>query len=394
MELQELQRLAKLNHPIYIYGVGIAGKWACNLLNNNVAAFIETDQKKCGQKYNGVPIISNIEAKELLTNKSVILISVIDIQDVLDRLNTIPHFKYFPLGLLIKSNDNREKYNLNESIDFINYSLLAVELCHRGYYSKNTIFLRSVDVVITEKCTLKCKDCSNLMQYYENPINIDTDKVLSDFYTLIKKVDHIFEVRLIGGEPFMNKNIYEIINKILEIKKISKIVIYTNLMIPLRFPEAEVFKNPKIVLSATDYGDLAKNTNINYNKLINMGIPIRLHPPENWTDSGEIKNFDRTIQDNEKLFFDCCGKNLLTLSDGKLYRCPFAANADRLQAMPDNHKNYFRLSEDFSKLNHYTRNIKSLPACNYCKGRSFDAQSIIPAVQTKSPLSYVRFIKK
>ena len=44
--------------------------------------------------------------------------------------------------------------------------------------------------------------------------------------------------------------------------------------------------------------------------------------PVNWTDSGTIlsKKISASAQD---LFEKCRGKNLLTLSDGKLYRCPF-----------------------------------------------------------------------
>ena len=30
--------------------------------------------------------------------------------------------------------------------------------------------VKSLDVVLTERCSLKCVDCSNLMQYYEKPI--------------------------------------------------------------------------------------------------------------------------------------------------------------------------------------------------------------------------------
>jgi organic radical activating enzyme len=391
MKIRELQDQVGKGDPIYIYGIGTAGKWICNLLHNKIQAFIDTDLKKCGQLYNGIPIISDIQAREELGNNAIIIISVIDIQDVLDRINLIPHASLLPLGLYLSALSNRESFDLSESLDFINYSLQAVELCHKGYYDENSIFLRSVDVVITEKCSLKCKDCSNLMQYYDKPENIDIELILSDFQKLINKVDHIFEVRLIGGEPFMNKDIYKIIDNLIENSKITKIVIYTNLMIPLKFPEAEIFRNSKVVLSATDYGSLAKNTNSNYNKLLEMGVPIRLHPPENWTNSGIIQDFSRTNEENEKIFFDCCGKNLLTLSDGKLYRCPFAANADRLNAVPKNVSNFFDLSSNFENLTDYTKHIKSLPACNYCNGRSFDSESIIPAIQTKIPLKYISF---
>ena len=42
--------------------------------------------------------------------------------------------------------------------------------------------------MITEKCTLKCKDCANLMQFYESPINIDLKEVQLILDNLLKKL--------------------------------------------------------------------------------------------------------------------------------------------------------------------------------------------------------------
>ena len=39
-----------------------------------------------------------------------------------------------------------------------------------------------LDVVLTECCTLRCKSCSNLMQYYHHPENLDVDEVISHKY--------------------------------------------------------------------------------------------------------------------------------------------------------------------------------------------------------------------
>ena len=36
-----------------------------------------------------------------------------------------------------------------------------------------------LDIVLTECCTLRCRDCSNLMQYYEKPENLDPEEVIS-----------------------------------------------------------------------------------------------------------------------------------------------------------------------------------------------------------------------
>jgi sulfatase maturation enzyme AslB (radical SAM superfamily) len=311
----------------------------------------------------------------------------------LDIVRTLPHKRWVALGLYLESGNGSAVDAITESSEFIDYSLSAVEQYHKAYFDRDKLFLRSVDVMITERCTLKCRDCSNLMQYYEDPKNISIDQVLADFNSLAKNVDHIFEVRLIGGEPFMNKDIYDIIDVLVKSSKISRLVIFSNAMVPFKSDRISTLRHPKVVLSLTNYGNLAKKTMDNVSFLIEAGIPYRLHPPENWTDSGVIHDFGRSVAENEHLFENCCGKNLLTLSMGKLYRFPFAANADRLGAIPADPSNAVKSSEGKNAIQSYTRDISYLPACNYCKGRSFDAPQIEPALQTQKPLQYHRFVQ-
>jgi len=378
--------------PIYIYGFGLAGRWLSMQLPERVKGFIDTDLKKKGKSIDGVRVMSIEEAMDIMPLEAVVIVSVIDIQDVIDIVNTLPHTRWVALGVYLESGDAVAVSGLSESPEFVDYSLTAVEQCHKAYFDPDKLYLRSVDVMITERCTLKCRDCSNLMQYYENPVNISFDRIVEDFNSLVNSVDHIFEVRLIGGEPFMNKDIYEIIEWLVKSVKLSRLVIYSNAMVPFKVEKMSSLRNPKVVLSLTNYGDLAKKTMDNVARLDEAGIPYRLHPPENWTDSGVIHDFRRTVAENELLFKNCCGKNLLTLSAGKLYRCPFAANADRLGAIPADPSNAVNASGGKRLITTYTRDISYLPACNFCKGRSFDAPQIEPAIQAPKALAYRRFV--
>ena len=48
---------------------------------------------------------------------------------------------------------------------------------HRQEHLKaqEALVLKYIDVVITERCWMKCADCSNFMQYYEAPEHADFD---------------------------------------------------------------------------------------------------------------------------------------------------------------------------------------------------------------------------
>lgn len=376
---------------VFIYGFGIAGKWLSENINGNFKGFIDTDTKKMGREFNGYQVYSVEQARALCTPDCLLLITVIDINDILSILKTIPHQSWMALGKYL-NNTKVESSALEESPEFIEYALKAVEECHKGFLSEDSLFLRSVDIVITEKCSLKCKDCSNLMQYYEAPVDIAFNEIIHDFETLTSSVDHVYEVRLIGGEPFMNKEIYKIIEYISSSPKISKLVVYSNAMIPIKMDQAHVLQHPKVVFTLTDYGNLSKNTQRVTKALDELNVAYRLHAPENWTDSGVIHDFQRSIEAQKKLFNECCGKNLYTVTDSKLYRCPFAANADRLKALPPDKNNAVSLDAGADEIRRYTREIDYIPACNFCKGRSFGAEEITPAIQTKVPIKYKKFM--
>ena len=67
------------------------------------------------------------------------------------------------------------------------------EMCNKDtYITNNVLKLKSIDVQITEKCSLKCKDCSNLMQYYKKPIDADFEILTKSIDKILNAVDLIF----------------------------------------------------------------------------------------------------------------------------------------------------------------------------------------------------------
>ena len=381
-------KIPSLNKDIFLYGFGTSGKWLSSNIKGRIRGFIDSDTKKTGLKFNNIPVYSIEEAKKLINKNTLIIVTVLDIQDVISTVESLSAGKWLPLGKFLNNEQVINNPLKNEDKSYVEYSLKAVESCHKSYFSTKKLFLKSIDIIITEKCSLKCKDCSNLMQYYMNPINVSFNEILNDFHTLINNVDHIYEIRLIGGEPFMNKDIYKIIKEISKNEKLSRIVIYTNATIPLKEKYIDILKHSKVVFSVTTYGKLSKNTQKVIDFLKKNKIPYRDHPPENWTDCGVIYDFKRKEPEMEKLFEDCCGKNLLTVTNGKLYRCPFVANAERLNAIPKDSDNYVNVNDSKKNIKKYTTQINYIPACNYCMGRSYNAPKIKPAIQTKKPLDY------
>ena len=376
---------------VIIYGFGVTGKW----LSGNIesAGFVDTDNKKWGENFNGLSVHGPNYLKDFNEN----LIVVVTVVDIFDVLTILDYYKIKWISLVDLVGDRLSSFGVQKNItlesnDFLQYSIETVITCQNAYYSKDSFYLRSVDLVITEKCTLKCKDCANLMQFYDDPKNYDTKYILDGLVQLASSCDFIHEVRVIGGEPFLNKDIYDILKMVSNIQNINKIVIYTNGMIPPKPDKLKHLDKKKIVFSVTDYAELGRNLDKTIKLLKDEKIPYRLHPPEHWTDSGRILEERMDIDATKENFAKCCGKNLFTLIGGNLYRCPFVANADQFNGSPKHFTNSIKTKNSKAELKKYCYGIEYIDACGLCPGRSFDAHIITPALQTKNPLPFKRFI--
>ena len=93
------------------------------------------------------------------------------------------------------------------------------------------------------------------------------------------------------------------------------------------------------------------------------------------------------------MFKNCCVNDVLGLLNGKLYRCPFSANAMNLGSIPINGDDFVDLSDNSKSLQTIKNEILALyrdkeylTACSYCNGRDYSTPEIDAAIQTKNPL--------
>ncbi len=266
------------------------------------------------------------------------------------------------------------------------------------------LYVKSLDVQVTEKCSLGCKDCSNLMQYYKKPKDSDLYVLMKSIDRFMHCVDEIFEFRVLGGDPFMNKDLHKIIDYLASFDKVNTIAIYTNVRFIPKNQNFDCLKNPKVILDISDYVllDQKQRKADEFVKILNENnIKYNLARMSVWTDSGRILPYQkRTEKEKENVFNYCCNSDIISLLHGNLYRCPFSANATNLNAIPKDKKDIVDLSDEtipFEVLRHKIYNLvynkKYLTACNYCNGRDFNTNKIDAAIQKSSnkPLDYKEF---
>lgn len=373
-----------------VFGAGVVGEavvQACRTKDIPVACVL--DDRVTGS-CQGVPILRT----EMLNGfEGPIYLTSPNIDDMVQKLKVLGRTDWRSFKELVEDIDlstldwKGHKY----SVEHIKY-LVRTALHHQdNYLHPERLTVQSVDLVITERCSMKCKDCANLMQYYERPENADLNETLQSIDDLCSKMDEIYEVRVIGGEPFMNKELHLIVEAVTKKENVRKVSIFTNATIMPREHQWPSLKHPKVYFFITEYLQ-SRALQPLVAELTRKGIAYVSEKANDWTDSGSLDKRNRSKEENEQVFAECCAKNLATLADGYLYRCPFAAHARKLGATPLYEEDFREVSKVGKEaIRSFLRDKTMIETCDHCNGRSYGQKVIEAAIQTKIPLKYRKY---
>ena len=395
-----IEKIKSEKLKIILFGAGTLGKMAIVALNKLDIipdCFCDSDKKKQGTKYCGFDVIS---PEELFTydKKTQIFLCNNYIDSILPILRT---HKFENISNCVDLLEQSDFTDSTLNIDYIKIkrqiSLHKGSCIKRENINSDKLNMKYVDIVITERCSLKCKDCSNLMQYYSNPKNTDLKVLFGSLDRFMKCVDWLCEFRVIGGEPFMNQNLFKIIKKLVSFNNVDNAVIYSNGTIIPKDENLSCLKLEKVTLDITNYHKNTKRFTEIIEILKRNNISFVTNDVSQWNDCGKIEYHERNEKILKKMFLGCCVNDVMTLLHKKLYRCPFSAHATNLKAIPYDECDVVDLYDDKMdiellkiKIKNLYNNKKYLSACHYCYGRDFNSKEIEPAIQTKYPLKIER----
>ena len=380
---------------VVVFGTGNLGALCLHALkqrNIKTVCFVDNNISNWEKKFNDIDVISPEKLKSKY-NDYPVLISSLNFKYLKRQLSSlgIKDINYcdglFTNFELAGSNTTWSLDRCKVQLDLYNYAIMS-------FQDKSNLSLQSLDLVLTEKCSLKCKDCSNLMQYYAKPVDEDYNQLISSLDTFMNTVDYVYEIRLIGGEPFMYKKIDEVLKKLLTYKNCGNIIVYTNGTIVPKEEKLKSFISDKIYFKISNYGSISRNVEKLEKALKEKNIHYITERVTRWQDCAKIEKYDRPIEVTKQIFGNCCVNEALTLLHGKLYLCPFAAHAENLHAITETPSDSVNLlkKEERDKLRFDIRNLaferEYLEACKSCNGRDHNVASIDAAIQTKEPLKF------
>lgn len=202
---------------------------------------------------------------------------------------------------------------------------------------KNKLIISRIAVSVTNQCSLKCRDCNNLMPYCKEKFTIDVEEQIHDLEKLLYHVDEIINVEIIGGEPFVYKQLPELLKWTCNEPKIKFIEITTNGTIVPSNEIMELLTHPKVCVLFSDYGkvntDKIKRT---YQYLAENNVCVQNLKNRRWIQGGGITKRRKSKLRLKYEYFHCFGRrDCRTLYKGKLYVCGRAPVLDELGLLTD-----------------------------------------------------------
>ena len=255
----------------------------------------------------------------------------------------------------------------NESILFIPIEIIlgSSEIDFKSFYKySEKTYLNYLEINIIDSCNMNCKGCSHFANLALKEIK-SFDKYYADFIRLKELIPHIFKIRIMGGEPFLNPDLPRYIRMIKDIYPYTDLRVVTNGLLLKNINEDMIkclIKN-NVMLDVSVYPPLYNTIDELLNKLKEKKVKIFL---EHITRFKPILLEKSQSYPYEKLR-DC---DYINLQNGCLAACPlpFTINYinNKYENKYDKKCNLINIYDDVSGFEIKERLKEPFELCDFC----------------------------
>ena len=301
---------------IVIWGIGELGKCTYKLLNrsnSHIIAFVDSNTTFVGKNIEGIPITSYEQLKEMSDTKKVtVLLTLKNSYSIITVLKMLENCNIEDIGII------KPRILLKNPTTVID---LKDEIIWSKKNGKKYNIIPRLEVNIVDGCNLNCRGCSHFSNLYSKDSMYSIIEYKKDL-ELIKGIGELVRLRLLGGEPFLAKNLVEYVSIARKIFPLADIELVTNgLLIPNINQEVlNEIKNNDISISISSYPPTLKVRKNIKGKLEKVGVWWRF-------DGNEIINFTKKLtlekKNDAKISSKNCMENgCIFIRNGMLYKCP------------------------------------------------------------------------
>lgn len=377
---------------LILHGAGINGAlcaFALKKIGVKFLCFSDNDSLKQNTRYLGYPVYSPKECSRRFPDAAVLLDVYCSAED-LERFSALGYKTVlFPASLFLNLDCEEaavyvteqlgrgdDGYSFRDSVDAYQVFEWIDEYMVRGvgYVTHKKEISRAVNLDLTDRCTLRCKNCLALKPYFTNRSEMPWEKMELVIDRLLS-LKWFRRFHLLGGEPFLYPHLDKVLEKLCASPELEHINIITNGTVIPNETVLNLLKNPKVMVRVSYYGDLSKNYRELEAVCRSRDIKIRVHA-QRWEDIGRALPAVSSSRETQIRYDECSQKSgsFFYVLHGQATLCPFAANTHALGLYESDGEDVVDLLNTdspealFERLNALYWRKAPLTACRYCNG--------------------------
>lgn len=259
-------------------------------------------------------------------------------------------------------------------------------------YNRTHLVVPALEITVGSRCTLQCIGCANLMQYYginenKKASDMPLDVIISSVTNFLACVDRIEYLHIIGGEPFLYKELDDVIEFLLQQPKIKRIGITTNgTMIPKGERLISLLQNPNVSINISYYGEEVSKKATELKAFTDeKNITLTTHTNKVWFSFGNMKARNKTEKELNEQFRQCTG--CLGLIGYELHYCARGRHGTDLGLVTKRPQDFVDI-HTIENMDMKRREIKQymdrkqyIQACDHCDIYTSSSHSLTPGDQ-------------
>ncbi len=326
------KEVLKKGHEYYIWGAKLRGASFYEAFKEeiHIAGFLDADPERRKQPFYGYDVLDPNEfLKEKKENVRIITASL----------------------------HKREMFAKAETVGYLpNKDIFYAEEfnCLYKLYQYNHLEIHYIGYRVTERCTLRCKQCAGLIPYIQEPRSVSLELMKKDLAQLFSCIDKLNSLGIMGGDPMLLPYINDLLVHVGETylgTKISNIIFCTNAVILPTDEMLHLWKKYDVDVRFTDYREFTgKKQKIDemIALLTAHGIRYICQKSEYWLDFGYPQQSNGlTTEEQLVALAERCSERNPNFMNGRMYYCSRADSVER--------SGYYQIAEgDYFELDHFT----------------------------------------
>lgn len=204
-------------------------------------------------------------------------------------------------------------YN-GERYDFLNQSCKRISILDK-------VLIPHLETHVSDVCNLNCRGCTHFSPLFKES-RVDHSKSIKGLMELKNRVDRIFRLYIMGGEPLLYNSLDKYLDDVATVLSDTEIWLVTNgiLILQLNQNVFETIRKNKVVVSITVYSPMVKKIPEIVDILEKNKISYDLR------ESSMPRNFciPLTLSENSIHPHLCLSEGCINIRDDMISRCPTA----------------------------------------------------------------------